>query len=322
MLKTIRLLAIVSRLEFLPAMASWFTIGVAWGINPLLSFIKLVVPATLAFAVTMISAVIGLQINTLSDFDLDSRDDRKKRLVDAMSCLGRRSLKSIIVIEFLFCFAFVFLLFLFQAKPALLLMWIAGIFLTYAYSAPPLRLKSRGWLSLVTLILIICILPLLFVFHTFTSELDIFFLLFLIGQALSVYSLILSTEIRDFFEDSAMGIQTMTVNIGLVKASFFSIVFLGVGCILTVLAFFLRLACGLPPLLNAFLLTIGVADIVVLRNLKTLYFLSKEYTLSKDQKFIAQNIRQLAAHSPQWIILASQAAVFMSILLIIGRFLP
>jgi len=321
MFKTIRLLAIVSRPEFLPAMVSWFTIGLSWSINPPLNITELVIPATLSVAIIMISAVIGLQLNTIFDYDLDSTDNRKKRLVQAMSCLGRNKLKSLVIVEFLLGLAFVFLLLLIQGKPALFFMWIVGIFLAYSYSAPPLRLKSRSWLSLGTLLLVICILPVLFVFYTFTSDLNSFFLLFLTGQALSVYSLILSTEVRDYFEDSALKIETMTVRIGLVKASFLSILLLSAGGILTGAGFFLRLVCGLQPVLNVFLFAIAVTDLIVLRELKTLYSLSKEYMSFENQSSIAQDIRRLSAHSPLWITLASQVAVFMSLILLLGKFL-
>jgi len=320
MSKNVRLVAVVSRPEFLPAMASWFTIGLAWGVNPPASY-ELAFPATLAFAIIMLSAVIGLQVNTIYDYDLDIKDDRKKELVQALRCLGRKRLGSLIIVEFLFGAVFISLLFMFRGKAALLLMWACGIFLAYAYSAPPLRLKSRSWLSLGTLLLTICILPLLFVFHTFTSELDVFFLLFLVGQALSVYSLILSTEIRDYFEDRAMGIQTMTVSLGLAKASFLSLVLLSTGGILTGAAFLFRLASGLQPWLNVFLLTIVVADTLVLRDLKTLYSLSNEYALSENRDSVAEDIKRLAGNSPKWIIMASQAAVFMSLILLISKFL-
>jgi len=321
MSKAVRLVAIVSRPEFLPAMASWFTIGLAWGINPPASF-QLAVPATLAFATVMLSALIGLQVNTIYDFDLDIKDDRKKELVQAIRCLGRGKLGSLILVEFLSGVVLVSLLSMLQGKTALLLMWICGIFLACAYSAPPLRLKSRSWLSLGTLLLTICILPLLFVFHTVTSELDALFLLFLAGQALSVYSLILSTEIRDYFEDNTMGIQTMTVSLGLVKASSLSITLLSIGGTLTLAAFFLRLASGLQPWLSFFLLIVVGANTIVLRDLKTLYSLSHKYTSSKNENSIAEDIKQLATNSPKWIILVSQAAVFMSLVLLIGKFLP
>jgi 4-hydroxybenzoate polyprenyltransferase len=80
------------------------------------------------------------------------------------------------------------------------------------------------------------------VFYNFTSELNLFFLLFLAGQTLTVYGLIIPTEIRDYFGDKAMNVETMTVRLGLVKASFFGMVLLSAGGILSGAAFFLALA--------------------------------------------------------------------------------
>lgn len=321
MFKTIRSLAVVSRPEFIPAMASFFIMGLSWGINPHLSFMELVVPTILVFVIIMVSALIGLQVNTIYDHDLDSMDNRKAALVLAFDDLKRGGLKLLVVVETLLGFIFFFLLLLDQWKPALPLMWIVGVFLAYAYSAPPLRLKARSWLALVPLLLSICVLPLLFTFYAFASELDPYFLIFLSGQALSAYSLILPEEIRDYFEDNALGIQTVTVRIGLVKASLSSILLLVAGGILTGTAFFLRLMNGFQPVLNVFLLTIVVADLLVLGKLVTLHFLSKEYVASKNQK-LAQNIRRMASDGPKWVILVSQTAIFMSLIFLLGKLLP
>ena len=322
MFKTIRLLKIVSRPEFLPANLGSLIMGLSWGLNlPLGSIGESVILATLSFAVITFVSAIGAQLNTMFDYDLDSMDPRKKRLVQAMGSLGRSKLKSIIIVEFLLSLPFVFLLLLIQAKPALLFLWVAAHFLAYAYSAPPLRLKSRSWLSMCTLFLVLSILPILFVYYTLTSELNPLFLLFLAGQAMTVYGLIIPTEIRDYFGDRAMGIQTMTVWLGLVNASIFSIVLLSAGGILMGTAFFLTLAFGLQPILNVFLLAIAAADYVVLRKYKTLYSLSKEYMSLNSQSSIAQDIIRLSAHNPQWITLVSQAIVFMSIMLLVGKFL-
>jgi 4-hydroxybenzoate polyprenyltransferase len=320
--KTIRSLAVVSRSEFLPALAGFFIMGLSWGINPRLSFLELAVPAALVFAIIMLSSLIGLQLNTMFDRDLDCSDERKAKLVQAFGSLRRDRLKLLVVIETLLAVLFVFLLVLDTGKLALLFMWIVGIFLAYAYSAPPLRLKSRSWLAFVALLLSICVLPLLFAFYTFASEVDSHFLVFLVGQALSAYGMILPAEIRDYFGDEAMGIETMTVRIGLVKTSFSSIILLAVGGILTGTAFFARLANGPQPTLNIFLLSIAAADLFVLRKLVTLHFLSREYASSKNQDSVAQEIRRVASHSTQWTILVSQTAIFMSLILLVGKFLP
>jgi hypothetical protein len=102
MFKTIRLLATVSRPEFLPANLGSLVLGLAWGVNPPLGSVReLAILAGLSFAVITFVSAVGAQLNTLSGYELDCTDPRKERLVQAMNNLGRGRLKSIMVVEFL-----------------------------------------------------------------------------------------------------------------------------------------------------------------------------------------------------------------------------
>lgn len=194
--------------------------------------------------------------------------------------------------------------------------------MAYAYSAPPLRLKSQAWLAVITLLIVLSILPVSFVYHTFTLKLDPFFLIFLSGQALTVYGVIVPAEIRDYFRDKAMGVETMTVRLGFVKASLFSMVLLSAGGILCGTGFLLRLVHGSYQALTVFLLVMAVAYFHVLRKYNRLYFLSKKYITSEDQSSIAEVIERLSAHNPKWITLITQTIVFMSLVLLVGKLLP
>lgn len=322
-MQTARLLATISRPEFLPANSASIIVGLSWSINLPVDLIwGLVIPVTLVFAIITLVSAVAAQVNTMADYELDSKDSRKKELVQAMSRLGKGKLISFMVIEFLLSLAFILLLYLVQGKPALLLMWVAAVFLAYSYSASPLRLKSRSWLSVITLLIVLSILPVTFVYHTFTSELDLLFLLFLSGQALTVYGVIVPAEIRDYFSDKAMGIDTVTVRLGLVKASLFSMVLLSMGGILCATGFLLKLAYGSYPTLTVFLLVVTVAYLYVLRKYNRLHFLSKRYMTSEDQNSIAQDIERLSAQNPQWITLITQTIVFMSLVLLVGKLLP
>jgi hypothetical protein len=73
-----------------------------------------------------------------------------------------------------------------QGSPNLFLFWIAGVFFAYSYSAPPLRFKSRSWLAMVVLLLVLSIIPISFVYTSPKSTVQPAFLVFLIGQALTV----------------------------------------------------------------------------------------------------------------------------------------
>ncbi|MFX0096812.1 MAG: prenyltransferase [Candidatus Hodarchaeota archaeon] len=318
----LKLITAVSRPEFLPANLGSLIMGISWAISPPLVFIwEFVALVLLCLFTLLLVQNIAAQLNTIYDYDFDSKDEQKKELVQAMGKLGRRKLKLVVIAEFLIGFVLVVSLFLIQGNPVLIFLFLAGSFLAYAYSVPPIRLKSRPWSQMIALFLALSILPVLFVFYSFSWQLNPIFLLFLAGQALTVYSLILPTEIRDYFIDSELGVKTMTVRLGLIKASFLSIALLSVGGAICVIAFFIELVSGLNPVFIISLLIIPIADLIVLRKYKRLYSLSKEYESSKGQSQIAQDITGLAAHNPQWITLVSQAIVVTSIILIVAKFL-
>ena len=321
MFEIMKSLGTISRAEFLLPNLGSLIMGLAWGAIPSTSIGELVVLIILSFAIINLSSAIGAQANTLSDRELDSKDERKKQLVEAMNSFRPKRLKKVLIIEFVLTLILVFLFMLIQQKPILLLLWIVGICLGCAYSLPPIRLKSRDWLAAISLILVLAVFPVLFAYYTFTTEMNPFFLVSLIGLGLTVYGVIIPTEIRDYFGDKAMGIETMTVRLGLVKASFLGILLLTAGATLTATAFFLEWAYEQHSLLSVFLLAIPVAVIFVLRKFKKLYALSKEHASSKSQSAVAEDIVSLSAHNPQWIMLVTQTYSLMSIILLLSKFL-
>ena len=321
MLEAIRLFGTVSRAEFILPNLGSLIMGLAWGASPPVDFTRLVVLLVLAFSTINLSSAIGAQINTLSDYELDSRDERNKRLVRAMDSFGRKRLKGLVIIEFLFTLVVVSLFALFQGKPALLFMWVAGIFLGWAYSAPPIRLKARSWLAPAALILVLAVFPVMFAYYSFAFAFDPLFLLSVAGLALTVYGVIIPTEIRDYFGDKAMDIETMTVHIGLAKASFLAIILLSTGALFTVTAFVLEFLYKQHALLGLSLLTIPVAVLIVLEKFRRLHVLSKEYTHSGGQSSIAEEIVRLSANNPRWIMLVTQTYSLVSLLLLVSKFL-
>jgi 4-hydroxybenzoate polyprenyltransferase len=292
------------------------------GRHSAIDFINLVALVALSFTIINLSSAIGAQVNTLSDYELDLRDERKKSLVKALDSFGQSRLKAILIVEFLVTLAVVSVFMLIQEKPILLFMWITGISLGCVYSAPPLRLKSRSWLAPVSLILVLAVFPVLFSYYTFASELSLLFLVSVAGLALTVYGVIIPTEIRDYFGDKAMSIETMTVHLGLPKASFLSILLLSSGGILMSTALFLQLLKGIRPELSALTFLIAIADITVLAKFKKLYSLSKEYESSNEKNPVAEEITSLSANNPKWIMLVTQTYSFLSIILLASKFLP
>jgi 4-hydroxybenzoate polyprenyltransferase len=320
MFETVRLFGVVSRSEFIMPNLGSLIMGLAWGANPTTGFADLVVLVAFSFTIINLSSAIGAQINTLSDYELDLKDERKKQLVQALNSFGQTQLRRIVVAETLITLALVALFALVQGKLVLLPMWVCGILLGWAYSAPPLRLKSRSWLAPVALILVLAVLPVLFAYCAFTFEISLFFLLSLAGLALTVYAVIVPTEVRDYFGDKAMNIQTMTVRLGLAKASFLGIVLLAFGATLTSTAFLLEFAQRQHTWLGILLLAPIAAVVFVLGKFWKLCVLSKKYEDSEEQDSVEEDIVSLAAHNPKWIMMVTQTCSAVSIILLLSKF--
>jgi 4-hydroxybenzoate polyprenyltransferase len=177
----------VSRPEFLPANLGSLFLGFSWAVSTPISFTwGLVILIGLCFLTISLVSAFGAQLNTLGDYKLDLKDKRKKHLTDAMNKLGRRRVKVFVVTEFLLSLLPLYLMFQIEQKLTLVILWVAGTFLAFAYSTPPIRLKKRSWLEMIAIILVLSVIPMLFVFYTFAPMLTLLFIVFLSGQALTV----------------------------------------------------------------------------------------------------------------------------------------
>jgi len=323
MSNAVKLLAIISRSEFLLPNLGSLIMGLAWGATPPLGLIDGVILIVLSFSIINLSSAIGAQANTLSDYELDLKDERKKELVQALDSFGHKKVKTVLIIEFCLTLVLVSIFMLIQQKPILLPLWIMGISLGVAYSAPPFRLKSRSWVAPVSLILVLAIFPVLFAFYTFTFEINTFFLISLGGLALTIYGVIIPTEIRDYFGDKAMNIETMTVRLGLSGATSLGIILLSAGAVLTGTALFLEWSFNQQLRFSILIPAIPIAVVFVLAKFRKLYSLSKEYEKSDDQNrsVLEEKIVNLSSDNPKWIMLVTQTYSLLSIMLLVSKFI-
>jgi 4-hydroxybenzoate polyprenyltransferase len=141
----------------------------------------------------------------------------------------------------------------------------------------------------------------------------------LFGLALTVYGVIVPTEIRDYFGDKAMSIETFTVKIGLVQASALAIYLLSVGSALIFLGFLLEFLYTSYWYLAIVLAAIPIAVTFVLIQLKKLYSLSKEYSANSNVS-LENEIVNLSARNPQWIMIVTQTLSAISIILLLSKF--
>jgi 4-hydroxybenzoate polyprenyltransferase len=322
MAKAIRSLASISRVEFLLPNLGSLIMGLAWGASPPLGLIDGFILIVLSFSIINLSSLIGAQANALYDYELDLKDDRKKELVQALDSFGHKKVKVILMIEFLVALTLVSISAIIYQKWLLLPLWIAGISLGVVYSAPPLKLKARSWIAPISLMVVLAICPVLFAFYIFTFEINLFFLLALVGLALTVYGVIIPTELRDYFGDKAMNIQTFTVGLGLSRSALLGIVLLSVGSLFTGTALFLEWSANQQLWLSVFLLGIPLSVLFVLGKFRQLYSLSKNYEASeRNGSDLREKIVNLSSDNPKWIMIVTQTYSILSILLLASKFI-
>jgi hypothetical protein len=73
--------------------------------------------------------------------------------------------------------------------------------------------------------------------------------------------------------------------------------------------------------LGLLVVAVAIADLMVLRKLRKLYTLSKEYEKSSGEKSVAQEITDFSADNPKWIMLVTQTYSLISIIMLVSRFL-
>jgi len=317
-----KLLVAVGRPEFLPANSASLIIGVAWGLNlPVDVLWGLVIPMVLAFATITLVAAFAAHINTLSDYDLDVKDETKKKLVEAVDKLGTRKLKRFMLLELSLSLLPLLLLVAIQAKPALILLWVAAVFLAFAYSAPPLRLKSRSFLAVITLMIVLSILPITFVTYVFTTTLIPPFWVFLAGQAMTVYAVIIPAEIRDYFVDKTRHVATMTVRIGLKNAAILELALLTLGGVLCGIGFILEFSANSLAVLSTSLIIMAAAYVYILSKYAKLYEFSKNLEQPENRQQTEADLVGLATENPKWITLITQSIVIICLVLLISKFI-
>jgi len=311
-------LKVVTRVEFIPANSASVIIGFAWaiGLHALIDF-KSVLFLLFLFVVLSSIGTLGAHWNSYSDYELDQDDPLKKELHRSLFEMGKEKLLRLIWVEVLLV-CLIFLAFWLNHRDwVLLVIWLTAFFLAFAYSMPPFRFKAKGILAFGSLCMVLSILPVLFVYLSTNPSLSTGFLVFLLGHTLIIYSLIIPTEIRDYFVDQSHQVKTMTVWLGLKNASGLAIGLLIIGTVLVVGSYSTSDLFTRSPLLIIFLFTIIAANGFVFSQflrLRKLIFQSN----GENQASIKKTV-ELAVDNPKWITISSMGSLSVALITILGK---
>ncbi|MFO8110651.1 MAG: UbiA family prenyltransferase [Thermoplasmata archaeon] len=159
-----------------------------------------------------VSISFACNINCYYDKEVDSL--KKTILSDSVDIVGKSNLRIMMAIENIFVFLLV-LYFLSIGNPYVAVLGALGCFLSYAYSAPPFRLKSKGILGPVPVNIGVYVLPILAGHMVLDTNISALFLFFVFGYALLNLGINLVNVAEDYQVDKKCGIFTIAHRLGI-----------------------------------------------------------------------------------------------------------
>jgi len=151
-------------------------------------------------------------LNCLADADVDAL--HKKRMSEAVRSLGETGIKAILAAEAVLAFALAALLAALE-RDVVFMTGALALGIAYAYSAPPLRIKKRGWLSPLPVMFGLYALPPIGGWYLFRESFDGAIVAFALGYAMLMEGLTIVNTCEDLPEDEAAGVRTLAHALGI-----------------------------------------------------------------------------------------------------------
>ncbi len=236
----------------------------------------------LGVIVWYLSHMIGSKVNCLADYELDRK--YKVHLADAVDFLGRKTIWGVIIVESFLALFFTLVMVFLVGKPILVVLWVFGWLVTMGYSLEPLRLKRRGVLNPLSLILVLYTLPIAFGYIALSDSVNLLIVKLLIAVGLQMFSLILLNEVEDIPEDRDQNIRTPCVRYGLWPVVPIAAVIYIAGVVMTIIYFFRIIQAD--TVRWGFLIVAGLVQLIVIRDLFSLTVIAWKQKLIPDESQI------------------------------------
>ncbi len=271
----------ISRANIQIASLPTAVLGILLGITSLEMLLSQYILAYIVLFFTILT--FSCNLNCLCDLKVDGK--YKTYLSNAVKSMGIKNVKIILVLELLLISFLI--AYLFQGGYFITaLLSILGLFFGISYSMEPLRIKKRGILSPVPVLVGLYTLPILAGWFLFNYSLPLHFLLFVAGYALMNEGFTLVNTCEDYSEDREEGIKTWAHVFGLKKTLLLAFLFSTAGFLC--LAPFLFGAKSLSSIsyLMLIILSLGISHAS-----KEVYLVNKGKDLEEAAKKYAPKMR-------------------------------
>ncbi len=187
-------------------------------------------------ALFFVVLTFACNLNCLADAEVDEL--HKRAMSGAVRTMGRARLRRILAAEALIAFAIAAALGVIKKEGAIVMAAgaLAGLGLALIYSVPPFRVKGRGWLSPLPVMLGLYALPPMGGWYLVRGRLGGAIIVFALGYALLMEGLTIVNTCEDHPEDGSMGIRTLAHAFGIRQTLVLGAGLTGAGGIITLVA--------------------------------------------------------------------------------------
>jgi 4-hydroxybenzoate polyprenyltransferase len=182
-------------------------------------------------------------LNCLADADVDALF--KKGMSEAVRSIGPARIRAILAVEAVLAVGLAAGL-AYLKKDAVFILGAGALGLAFVYSAPPLRMKKRGWLSPLPVVFGLYAVPPAGGWYLVKGSLDWPILIFSAGYAVLMEGITIVNTCEDYPEDECAGIRTLAHALGIRRTLVLGAWLAGGGG-LTALAAVLFMAAGAWP---------------------------------------------------------------------------
>jgi len=286
----------ISRANIQVASLPTAILGILLGITNvgILSNLSVIIYVILFF----VSLTFACNLNCLCDLNVDEK--YKTYMSNAVKSIGVRNIKIILVLELIIIFSLIFYLFL-EGYVFTSLISLLGLFFGISYSMEPFRIKKRGILSPLPVLIGLYTLPILGGWFLFNNSLPPHILLFVVGYALMNEGFTLVNTCEDYSEDKEEGIRTWAHVFGLEKTLLIAFIF-SIAGILCLIPFLVRLNSISP-----------ISYLMIIISFFGIMCASKEVYLVRNDNNLEESAKKYAPKMRTWFMMTRYPLLFTTL---------
>lgn len=271
------------------------------------------VPAVLYLALYFLLITFACNINCLFDINIDQK--YKSYMSKSLLNLGKTKVKAIILTESVLIFGLISILMM-MGYILTSILALSGFLMGYIYSANPIRIKKRGFLSPLPVLIGLYTLPLLGGWFIFNNSLSWYILIFTIGYALLNEGITLVNTCEDYSEDKSEGIKTWAHLFELRGTMKIALLFTLIGGLTAVVGVILK-----PIILGwssynlystIFFILAGIINVlIIIKTGISIYVAGERPNIEKSCKKAAKNM-------PKWFVSTRYPLLIMALITMLG----